>query len=347
MGGVIVRLTVVLFVAASLVGTITAQAATPPPGLAAPAPAAGPVLDGLFSPVGFEDFGYEGGSCGRGHHDGCGGCDDGCGCDDCCFDGCIEPWVRLRAEFLPLHRPARDEFVDFGGGVFPFNSNDFDFTFEPGLRVAAEFRCGCERSLEVVYFGMHRWRDEVIIDDGIDVVDGAYTSQLHGGEINYWIPIPWCCKRIKGAVTVGTKYLDLHEEFSFSVNGVNAVAIDTDNRFLATHLGFMLSGCFGSGFSVRWETKAGGGANIVTRDTASAIIDFPTQEDSDAAFIGDTNLVFGYQLGRNVSIYAGYYLMWVDGLALAPEQVLLPPTQVAHNGFLLFQGGVAGVETTW
>jgi hypothetical protein len=49
--------------------------------------------------------------------------------------------------------------------------------------------------------------------------------------------------------------------------------------------------------------------------------------------------------------------MWVDGLALAPQQFnsvntvvgpnLLPLNDVDHNGFVFFQGGMFGMEMTF
>ena len=98
---------------------------------------------------------------------------------------------------------------------------------------------------------------------------------------------------------------------------------------------------------MRWDGKAGVGANLSSRQTSFPLVDFPRQEDADAAFLGDTNVVLSYQLCCNVSIYAGYYLLWADGLALAPEQFFVPPTQINHNASLCFHGAFVGAETTW
>ncbi len=378
------RLTVVLLFAASLVGTISAARAAQGDGAAPPAPVLGSVMfDDQVTPAGYgcgdheaayddgcDSCGCDSGGCGGRHRHGCrhgddgcgcdegcglpdgcgGGCHDGCGCEECAglLDGCSgQPWVRFRAEALPLHRSTSNHVVDFG----TFTTDDFDFRFEPGVRVAAEVRVGCECSLEVSYFGLHRWDDRLLQDfGGGDIIEASYTSELQGGEINYWMPIPLHSCRVKAAFTFGTKYFDLHEEF-----GVNQRAFirpeffdETENHFLAPQIGFMLSGCLPHGFSARWDGKAGVGANLTARQSAqSGFAVPPRQEDSNAAFIGDTNVALSYQLCCNVSIYAGYYLLWVDGLALAPQQSLVPPNEINHNGFVLFQGGFAGIETTW
>ncbi len=256
----------------------------------------------------------------------------------------VDP-ARFRAEFVPLHRSTSNEVISFNG---LFTTEDFDFTFVPGVRAAAEIHVGCDCSLEVAYLGLHRWDEEVVVDlGGGNLLGASYTSQMHGGEVNYWMPIRWCCHRIRGAFMFGTRYFDLHEEFNFHVNGATQADIETDNRLLAAHLGFTLSGHLAHGFSVRWDGKGGGGANLTTRNTTLGAVNFPRQEDADAAFIGDTSVVLSYQLSCSCSVYAGYYVLWVDGLALAPQQFPVPPTQIDHNGFLLFQGGLVGVEATW
>lgn len=396
------RLTVVLFVAASLAGTITARAAEPDSGWVGPAAAVRSLFfDDRVVPAGYDSPDgqavYDGG-CGCGDsHEGCGCCDgapcgccdgapcgcghQGCGChhgglggllhglgghgcgccddcyDDCCYDDCgwgldggHGPRVRFRAEFLPLHRTPSNEVISFDG---LFTTEDFDFTFVPGVRAAAEVLVGCDSSLEVLYQGLHRWDEEVLIDlGGGNLLGASYVSQLQGGEANFWMPLHLRCHRIRAAFMFGTRYFDLHEEFNYVINGATQADIETDNRLLAAQIGFMLTGCLPRGFSVRWDGKAGGGANLTTRNTTlgagvGQIVDFPRQEDADAAFIGDTTVTLSYQFGCHCSVYAGYYLLWVDGLALAPQQFPVPPTQIDDNGFVLFQGGVAGVEANW
>ena len=371
------RLTVVLFFAASLVGTIPAAGAAQRNGAAASAPVFGSMLfDDQVTPAGCGcgehepvcDDGCDSGGCGgshkhgRRHGDGC--CDgdeccgllDGCGggCHEDCYaecagllDGCnCQPWLRLRTEALPLTRTTGKQFVNFGD----FTTEDFDFTFEPGVRIAAEVRIGCACSLEASYFGLYRWDERLLRDfGGGNIVEASYVSELQGGEINYWMPIPLHSHRVKAAFTFGTKYFDLHEKFGSNLRGIGLEFLDeTENHFLAPQMGFMLSGSLPQGFCMRWDTKAGVGANLTSRQTAqTGVAPLPRQEDSDAAFIGDTNVAVSYQLCCNTSVYAGYYLLWVDGLALAPEQSLVPLSEINHNGFLLFQGGFAGIETTW
>jgi hypothetical protein len=276
-------------------------------------------------------------------------------CDECCGllndCGCCEAWIRFRAEVLPMHRSEGDDEIDFAG---LFTLDDFDFTYEWGFRAAAEIRMGCDHSAEVVYIGQHRWEDDVEAVDLTGTVTGIgeYESRLNGGEINFWRPLGWRCCGVSGAFMFGTRYLNLKEEFTFLDTAplTTDVLFETDNHIVAAQLGWVLNGELGHGCSVRWDGKAAAGANLVFRDVVQTLPQpgiTDDQEDSDVAFIGDTSVVVSYQICSCVSVYAGYYLMWVDGLALAPEQFEVPfdPTdEIDHNGFVFFQGGIAGIE---
>src|SRR5439155_26469672 len=99
-------------------------------------------------------------------------------CDDCCHLG-----VRVRAEALPLTRTVSNRDVNFQG---LFTTNDFSFTYEWGVRAAAEIRVGCDCSAEVVYMGQQHWRDNLSLSFGpaVPPATATYVSDLQGGEIN-------------------------------------------------------------------------------------------------------------------------------------------------------------------
>jgi hypothetical protein len=297
---------------------------------------------------------YDGGCCS------CGGCDCQPCCDECCDECCgllndcccHEPWIRFRGEALALERSEGDSHVNFGGGL---TQDHFDFTYDIGVRLAAEIRFGCDCSAEAVYTGMQRWQDDIISlnDAGGLIATSNYVSELQEGEINFWRPVRWRTHRLSGALMIGARYFGLHEEFTFGQLAPPAdITIEVDNHLALGQIGWMVNGNLGNGISVRWDGKAAAGANIVQRDVVQlapvAVADF--DNDDDVAFLGDTTAVISYQATRRISVYAGYYLLWADGLALAPEQFAIPfvPTAaIDTNGFVFFQGFVAGGEVTW
>ncbi|NMC20489.1 MAG: hypothetical protein GYA33_08725 [Thermogutta sp.] len=73
-------------------------------------------------------------------------------------------------------------------------------------------------------------------------------------------------------------------------------------------------------------------------------------DDTDAAFMGEVNLFASYQILPRVTVFGGYDLMWLEGVALAAEQTdfgLSAPAQVNDNGGIFFQGVSLGGQVVW
>jgi len=94
---------------------------------------------------------------------------------------------------------------------------------------------------------------------------------------------------------------------------------------------------------------------VVTEPGATFLENVPT---NDIALVADANLMVIWRVNPNWTIRAGYFLLYVDGVALAPEQfnANAPPNLVApslrtptanDNGTALYHGGFAGIEWMW
>jgi hypothetical protein len=67
-------------------------------------------------------------------------------------------------------------------------------------------------------------------------------------------------------------------------------------------------------------------------------------------FLGGVGLFASYRLQPDLIAHAGYDMLWVNGLALAPEQFsfeLNPPPRVNTNGMILYQSLTLSLEKTW
>jgi hypothetical protein len=84
---------------------------------------------------------------------------------------------------------------------------------------------------------------------------------------------------------------------------------------------------------------------------------FPsTATTNHAAFVSDAGLQLKYQLSKGLALKAGYEVLWLDGVALAPGQIQEtyttpppPPSTVRALGVncgssVLFQGATFGLE---
>lgn len=70
----------------------------------------------------------------------------------------------------------------------------------------------------------------------------------------------------------------------------------------------------------------------------------------DIAGVAEVGFTASYQLRRNLAVRAAYDLMWINGLALAPEQVNFQagaPGRINRNGMLLMQSLSMGLELNW
>ena len=73
----------------------------------------------------------------------------------------------------------------------------------------------------------------------------------------------------------------------------------------------------------------------------------------EAAFVGEMNLSALYRLTDVWNLRAGYNLMWIGDLALAPDQLdfnfaASPSGNQLHNGGGMFLHGVnVGLEARW
>ena len=70
------------------------------------------------------------------------------------------------------------------------------------------------------------------------------------------------------------------------------------------------------------------------------------------AFLGELTLSAAYQLNETWGLRAGYNLMWISGVALAPDQLdfSFTPTsgsQLSNSGSLFIHGASLGLEARW
>jgi hypothetical protein len=189
---------------------------------------------------------------------------------------------------------------------------------------------------------------------GMDRVFVDYSSALHGLELN----LPCCCGccttccdqcgcdgRCHGSdldgvrcqsVTwfAGLRYLNLRERLNIvaqrdEVGGVEegAYNIRTSNNLYGAQLGARIrrtQGRFG------WEATGKGGIFASDVQQEQSVTDFPpvpplrptvSSSRDGVAFIGELNLTGLYRLTDIWNLRAGYSLLWIEGVALAPDQL--------------------------
>jgi hypothetical protein len=355
-----------------LAGTVLAQPPAP-----APVPAR-PVLAAEI-PQATATAPQMSAQCGCPEADQC--CDDGC-CIACRPCPCAYAYVDGLILERDNQAAGRPLVLNLDTEEVLLNMDDIDFDFDGGVRAVVGWRpCGWCRSIELVYWGLFDQSASALVADsgflrlpdnlGAQVnnfffaseVAVRYDSQIHNFEVN----LPCCTSCCdcpsscwERSTFVGFRFLSLEEEFNIFATDFDEGSTDynirTENHLYGLQLGAQLRRCTGN-----WSWEAIGRAGIYYNDAeriVAPLMDYPDYEFrpgySDSvgrvAFIGDLNFNAIYHLNETWGLRAGYNLVWIDGVALAPDQLdfenLDEPRFVSSGGVFL-HGANFGLEARW
>jgi putative beta barrel porin BBP7 len=223
--------------------------------------------------------------------------------------------------------------------------------------------------------------------DNGDFASIDYESKFDSFEVNFrqrWMA-PNC--RYQGSCLFGVRYFKLDEDFNYfaqstantipgdpladppTVDIVPALAnnINVHNNMVGAQIGGDLWMCILPGLRVGAEGKAAVLANRIavesTLSTNVPDIDGNPQPaliedlvENDVSFLGEANLFATYRLNYQWTLRGGYQFLYVDGVALAPENFNAQPpfldgsprtTVVNDNGGVFYHGWFAGAEFMW
>jgi hypothetical protein len=188
----------------------------------------------------------------------------------------------------------------------------------------------------------------------------AYASHFQSAEAN----VLWAAGDIRWLA--GFRYVELNETFNMRVfngeiNGPDPApsdyTINTSNHLYGGQFGVRWIGGAGAW---GWQTDLKGGvlANAafehqVLLDRASTVLRRDaTATGCNLAGLGELNLSLTYQISPRWTILLGYNVLYLEGLALGPEQVdfsLAAPggTTLHNDAGILVHGANAGLLLLW
>ena len=298
------------------------------------------------------------------------------------FSGCVDSACcpdrsfYVQADALILQRvPLRIEqpvVLDTAGATL-LTTRDAGLPMQAGPRLTLGFSSDDCRAWEGVYFGTHSWHGTASVDLANDLwIPGDlalatfdfrfadqmridYSAQLHNVEINRW----WH----GGAYSwlAGFRYVNLDENFNILARDANTggsdYRIDAENNLFGGQLGGRLDGCRGRfawdltgkaglfGNAGRQHTFVGDFNNtFVLRDVAA--------NSTDLALVAEITLNAEWRLCDTWSVRAGYNLMWVEGVVLAPNQLDFTDTPLSgsaidNDGGIFLHGAHVGLAACW
>jgi hypothetical protein len=290
-------------------------------------------------------------------------CEEGCG-ETICAGYCLPNWT-IRAEAIIWDR-AGGTNVPLVNDPVTLNTFDLDDGWRAGPRLTAikHHVLNSWWDVEVSYFGIegwsgtqqvvngNNWLTNPIVNIGVPTtVTGTFSSSLQNGEINgrrvYNDWITWL---------VGFRILQVDEQLSGDFGGAASHSVETRNRLYGGQVGVDVDLFDGPAWQINAVAKAGIYGNTATQVTRTVgvggALPFITFSDNQTCFVGEFGVNAGYHLTDRLTLIAGYNLLWVNGLALAPEQ--LANTNIstgvgalATNGNLLYHGVNLGLEYGW
>jgi hypothetical protein len=257
-------------------------------------------------------------------------------------------------------------------------TNNIDFNYEVGPRVILGYDFNQRIAWEAMYYGVYSWDwsanvtalDDVNVPGDLGLVPAldffnadtatvTLDSTFHNFELNRISCLNSCL-----AWLAGFRYVRLTEDFALRTTdfgflapgGSSRYTIDTTNNLYGGQLGFRLRQLAGD-FSFDVLGKAGVYGNTASQktfvgDDAGFVLRNSETSATDVAFVGDLAFTGRYHVSSTVALEGGYSVMWIEGLALAPDQLDFTNTatsgqQIDNDGGIFIHGAHAGILVIW
>lgn len=283
-------------------------------------------------------------------------------------------WVATAdAVFLQRSAPnSRQLLYDPGAASELLDASNLGFSMNAGPRVSFRLEDPATVSLDLVYFSIDGWRSSanfpssaflygvgyLSIDDAMTtpVTDAQfeYTSRLYSGEANLrYMLNDWLTP------LAGLRWVDFEDQYA--ANGQTLAGpfnemVRGHNHLYGAQIG-LDAGLFdrATRFQISLLTKAGVYINAAgqNNDYTDTLNSFSARaSDTHLAFLGEVGLTVSYEVIKHFTLRAGYQVMWLTGVALAPNQIAATDfgsamASVNTTGTLFCHGASAGLEVAW
>ncbi|MGI8980407.1 MAG: BBP7 family outer membrane beta-barrel protein [Pirellulaceae bacterium] len=309
------------------------------------------------------------------------------------IDACPCAYVQVGALFLKREPRFSDRpiIVDPNTSTTFLSTSDLNSNFDAGLQVTVGRRLCGGRAVEFDYFGLFAANASAVVVStdpnafltfpdnlagnvfvDMDQAQVDYSFAVHSFAVNLLCCCGCCEESCCGEVSCrsvtwfsGFRYLNLAEELNISAQRTVAGAVEegaynirTNNNLYGAQLGARLRRTRGR---LGWD--ATGFAGIFGNDArqTQSVTDFPnfplrptvSSSQGGVAFVGGANLSGLYALNDVWNARAGYNVLWIEGVALAPDQLdfdfATSPSgnQISNGGGMFLHGVNVGLEARW
>jgi hypothetical protein len=320
----------------------------------------------------------DGGSCGDGGCMSC-GADGGCGCGPNaarCFDDGTAHYAYGSAEIFYARRDnavnSQPTIIDATSGATLATTTDLSFIYMPGAKIQAGYFFANGWGVEGDFWGQWGFSDFKRVsqpgnlaipgDLGLastnffdqDQITEIYSSHINNYEINVILPYA------SVQYLAGFRYLSIDERFDINTfsnaTGNGDYQILTRNRMYGGQLGARTQWQV-ERFVFDFEGKAGVFVNAAHQDQSvvgdtDGVLRQTGATERQAAFVGEVSAYLFIPMGTHFTGRLGYTAIWIDDLALAPDQLDFTDTptsggSIYTRGSMLIHGFNAGLEARW
>ena len=300
-------------------------------------------------------------------------CDHGHKHHDCCFEDSNwrKPIFTVEAGTIIMTRSVPHPTglaVDSQTGQSLLDAKDLRYTWEAGPDISIMHSCGCGNSIQGRYFEIdqiHARTSFTPPSGAFDIpmmvpltglptagVDVGYASRLKSGEFN-----AGHCDGGRIVWLAGFRWLEFREDLNYAFDTAG-VDFNTTNRLYGGQLGMNLR-LHDTGGHLFFDgiMKAGIYGNVAangfTVGDNTGLLEAANDRRTQVAFVGEVGLQGAYQWTHHIATRCGYQVMWLEGVAVASDQV----GAITQNGFegtgintlggLFYHGATASIDVSW
>jgi len=262
--------------------------------------------------------------------------------------------------------------IDTLSGGVAASTSDTEFRYEPGVKAQFGYFFPSGIGLESDFWGQWAFVGRKGVSGNtnlalpgdlglsspnffdVDSVEATYSSHINNYEMN--VVIPYASIQY----LAGFRYLTVDERYDLStfsaISGSGDYQVLTRNRMYGGQIGARTQWQI-ERFVLDFEGKAGVFANAAHQDqTAVDATGFQLRNTSggerEPAFVGEVSAYLFIPMGEHFTGRLGYTAIWIDDVALAPDQLdfsntVTSGTGIYARGSMLIHGFNAGLEARW
>ena len=284
---------------------------------------------------------------------------------DCCNPCDICPRWTVRTGIVFLRRDNQDDLV-LSNGATPITVGNLGFneyTAGPAVTVIRHGFLNSAWDLDVTYFGVNDFHSTASsagattffttpnINFGGQTVTSDYRSRLNSTELNFrrnwnnWF-----------TVLGGFRWVELQDVLATDIGGIATHSVNVNNHLYGFQFGGEALILTRGRFSVDAVGKAGIYGNQADQSTditgVGGAVPALSARDTTTAFVGELGLTGAYAINDRWTVRGGYQAIWVDGVALAPDQfassdILTGEATLDMSGHPIYHGFTLAAELGW